>query len=144
MFVLETAIDDLSPQVIAYVTEQALALGALDVMCTSVQMKKNRVGILITLLSDASHVAALQELLLRETTTLGVRLREERRVSLAREPHPVNTPWGEVRIKRGLRAGEEIKAAPEFEDCRRIAEAEHLPLRQVMETAMQIYRQVKT
>ena len=139
--VLETAIDDLNPQIIAHVAETALQLGALDVMCTAVQMKKGRPGTLITILSDPSHVAILQSLLLRETSTLGVRMREERRLCLERNHVTVETPWGAVRIKRGLHSGEEWKATPEFEDCRKIARDHDVPLRRVMETALHLYRQ---
>ena len=142
--VLETAIDDLNPQVIAYVAERALKLGALDVMCQPVQMKKNRAGILMTILTHSPQVAALQDLLLRETSTLGVRIREEKRICLERDHSSVETPWGEVRIKHGRSGGEEFNAAPEFEDCREIAERAGVPLKRVMETALQIYRREKT
>jgi uncharacterized protein (TIGR00299 family) protein len=138
--VLETALDDLSPQVIAYVTEEALRLGALDVMCTPVQMKKGRPGSLLTVLCGAPQASRLEDLLLRETSTLGLRTREERRVTLQREHVTVATPWGPVRIKRGLRADVELNAAPEFEDCRKIAEAHGVPLKRVLETSLQIYR----
>jgi uncharacterized protein (TIGR00299 family) protein len=138
--VLETALDDLNPQVIAYVTERALQLGALDVMCTPVQMKKGRSGTLLTILSDAARVASLQDLLLRETSTLGVRWREEQRITLKRDHVTVTTPWGEVRIKRGLRDGQEYNATPEFEECRKIAETHGVPVKRVIETALQVYR----
>jgi uncharacterized protein (TIGR00299 family) protein len=138
--VLETAVDDLNPQVIAYVTGQAFERGALDVMCTPVFMKKGRPGTLITILADRKHVANLEELLFRETSTLGLRIREERRRCLERRIESVATPWGEVRIKIGIRQGIEVQASPEFEDCRRIAEACSLPVKQVMEAAMRAYR----
>ena len=139
--ILETALDDLNPQIIAHVAETALQLGALDVMCTPVLMKKGRPGTVLTLLADAAQVGALQNLLLRETSTLGVRMREETRVCLQRSHVTVETPWGAVRIKRGASQDEELKAAPEFEDCRRIAHEHGVPLRQVMETALHLYRQ---
>jgi uncharacterized protein (DUF111 family) len=142
--VLETALDDSNPQIIAYVTERALQLGARDVMCAPVQMKKGRAGTLLTLLCDGPNAAALQDLLLRETSTLGVRVREERRVTLQREQVTVTTPWGPVRIKRGLREGVELNAAPEFDDCRKIAEAQGVPVKRVLETALQIYRQERS
>jgi uncharacterized protein (TIGR00299 family) protein len=138
--VLETAVDDLNPQIVAYVTGQALQLGALDVMCTPVLMKKGRPGTLLTILSDREHVPRLEELLFRETSTLGLRVREERRSCLERKVETVATAWGEVRIKLGLRQGREVQAAPEFEDCRRIAEAHSVPVKQVIETALQAYR----
>jgi uncharacterized protein (TIGR00299 family) protein len=139
--VLETAVDDLNPQVIAYVTGHAFQLGALDVMCTPVFMKKNRPGTLITVLTDREHAPQLEELLFRETSTLGLRIREERRRCLERRIETVATPWGEVRIKIGLRDGREVQASPEFEDCRQIAEAQKLPVKQVIETALQVYRE---
>lgn len=144
VIVLETAIDDLNPQVIAHVTERAFVLGALDVMCTPVFMKKNRPGTLITILSSREKVGALQDLLFRETSTLGIRIREEQRLSLQRNHISVTTSWGAVRIKVGLWKGMEVNAAPEFEDCRQIAETHSLPLKQVLEAALQAYRQQKT
>jgi hypothetical protein len=142
--VLETAVDDLNPQVIAYVTGQALQLGALDVMCTPVLMKKGRPGTLITVLADREHAAKLEELLFRETSTLGLRIREERRRCLERKIETVATPWGDVRIKIGLRDGHEVQAAPEFEDCRQIAETRALPVKQVIEAALRAYRELKS
>jgi uncharacterized protein (TIGR00299 family) protein len=139
--VIETAVDDLNPQVIAYVTGQAFALGAFDVMCTPVYMKKNRPGTMITLLTDREHVARLEELLFRETSTLGLRTRQERRRCLERRIEKATTPWGEVRIKVGLWQGREVQASPEFEDCRQIAEARAIPVKRVIETAMRAYRE---
>jgi uncharacterized protein (TIGR00299 family) protein len=139
--VIETAIDDLSPQVIAYVMEQALAKGALDVMCTPVLMKKNRSGHLLTLLAERKDVAQLEELLFRETSTLGLRIHEERRTVLDRKNVTVNIFDETVRIKVASRQGHEIHAAPEFEDCRKLAQQKGLPLKQVQEAALQAYRQ---
>jgi uncharacterized protein (TIGR00299 family) protein len=141
IWVLEVAVDDLNPQIIGYVAERALAIGALDVMCAPVAMKKNRPGTLITVLSDRAHRRALEDLLLRETSTLGLRMREEQRVVLDRRHVEVLTPWGPVRIKVGARDGIELNAAPEFEDCRKIAEARNVPLKQVLETALRAYRE---
>jgi uncharacterized protein (TIGR00299 family) protein len=138
--VMETAIDDLNPQVVAYVMERALKMGALDVMCTPVVMKKGRPGILLTILSSAEQASALEDLLLEETSTLGLRVRQERRVCLHREHVSVTTEWGPIRIKVGLRDGAELKAAPEFEDCRAIAEKHSVPLKHVMEAALGAYR----
>ena len=137
--ILETAIDDLSPQVLAHVTERALALGALDVMSTAVQMKKGRLGTLITVLADDAHVAALEDLLLRETTTLGVRIHHERRTTLDRTHTTVTTPYGDIRIKLGSRDGEVLNAAPEFEDCRTAAASHNVPVKTVLQSALSIY-----
>jgi uncharacterized protein (TIGR00299 family) protein len=139
--VLETALDDLNPQVLAYVTERAFALGALDVMCMPVQMKKNRAGTLLTILSERKNVSQLEEMLFRETSTLGLRLREERRHCLERRHVPVTTEWGVIRVKVGFWKGREVNAAPEFEDCRRVAEAHSIPVKRVLEVALQTYRE---
>jgi uncharacterized protein (TIGR00299 family) protein len=140
VLVLDAAIDDLNPQIIAYVSEQALKLGAFDVMCTPVFMKKNRPGTLLTILSDAAHATALQDLLLRETSTLGLRIREERRVCLQRKHIEVATEWGSVRVKVGHRDETVFNVAPEFDDCRALAESKAIPVKRVLEAALQAYR----
>ena len=137
--ILETALDDLSPQILAHVTERAFALGALDVMSTAVQMKKGRLGTLLTILADDAQVPALEDLLLRETSTLGVRIHHERRSCLDRTHTTVTTPYGEIRIKLGSRNGEILNAAPEFEDCRAAAEKHRVPVKQVQQAAIAAY-----
>jgi len=139
--VMETALDDRSPQVIAYVMEQALAMGALDVMCAPVLMKKSRPGNLLTILVERENAARIEELVFRETSTLGLRIREERRSVLERKHVSVKTEWGMVRVKVGSREGHEFHVAPEFEDCRIIAEEHGVPLKRVQEAALQAYRQ---
>jgi len=137
--ILETAIDDLSPQVLAHVTESALGLGAFDVMCTSVHMKKGRLGTLITILTDDAHSPTLERLLLRETSTLGVRIHREQRSCLDRSHTTVSTPYGDIRIKVGSRNGEELNAAPEFEDCRTAGKTHDIPVKQVIQAATAAY-----
>ncbi|MHB2008665.1 MAG: nickel pincer cofactor biosynthesis protein LarC [Acidobacteriaceae bacterium] len=138
--VMETAVDDLNPQILGDFTERALQAGALDVMCSAVHMKKNRLATLITILCDRAHVEPLQQLLFRETSTLGVRIREERRACLDRKFVNVQTQWGEIKIKIGLLNGVEVNAAPEYEDCRRCAEGHSVPLKVVMQSALAIYQ----
>jgi pyridinium-3,5-bisthiocarboxylic acid mononucleotide nickel chelatase len=137
--VLETALDDLSPQILAHVTERALALGALDVMSTAVQMKKGRLGTLLTILADDAQVPALENLLLRETSTLGIRIHHERRSCLDRTHTTVTTPYGNIRIKIGSRNGEVYNAAPEFEDCRTAAAQHNVPVKLVQQAAIAAY-----
>jgi uncharacterized protein (TIGR00299 family) protein len=144
ILVMETAIDDCNPQVVAYFAEQALQIGALDVMRTPVFMKKNRAGTLLTILVDATHAPAVEDLLLRETSTLGLRVREERRVCLERRMIEVATEWGTVRVKIGSRKGEELNVAPEFDDCRQLAEKNAVPVKRVLEAALQAYRREKS
>ncbi len=139
--VLETALDDASPQLLAYVAEKALAAGALDVMLTPVIMKKGRPGTLLTVLCEPGASEAMQALLLRETPTLGVRVRQERRACLERRWETVETPYGPVRMKIGSESdGEERNAAPEFEDCRATAEQANVPLKVVQQAAIAGFR----
>ncbi|HVP43941.1 MAG TPA: nickel pincer cofactor biosynthesis protein LarC [Terriglobales bacterium] len=137
--VLEANLDDLNPQVFGYVMDRLLAEGALDVFGTPVQMKKNRPGMLLTVLCKPEHAAPLTRLIFTETTTLGVRMREERRAALVRRSVSVQTKWGEVRLKVANLNGAVANYAPEYEDCRRIAEAHHVPLKQVMQEATRLY-----
>ncbi len=141
--VLETALDDASPQLLAYVAERALAAGALDVMLTPVIMKKGRPGTLLTVLCDPAVSADFEDLLLRETPTLGLRIRQDRRRCLDRQHTPVDTPYGTIRVKIGTADGEERNAAPEFEDCRAAAEQGNVPLKLVQQAALSAYRGLK-
>lgn len=137
--VLETAVDDSTPEVLALVAERALASGALDVMLAPVIMKKGRPGTLVTILCNESETARLQDLLLRETSTLGVRIRRERRVCLERKHTTVSTQFGDIRVKIGTRDGEELNAAPEFEDCRAAAQKHGVAVKQVMQAVLAAY-----
>jgi uncharacterized protein (DUF111 family) len=139
--VLETALDDLSPQVTAYVAEAALAKGALDVMLTPVIMKKGRPGTLLTVLCNPADSAALEQLILTETSTLGIRIRQDRRSCLDRTHTSVSTPYGNIRVKVGSLSGEALNAAPEFEDCRAAAASHHVPVKQVQQAAVAAYLQ---
>lgn len=137
--VIETALDDLSPQIIAYVAEQALAAGALDVMLTPVVMKKGRPGTLLTVLSEPAKSEGLTSLILRETSTLGVRMRQEKRICLERRHVSVATEFGEIRMKLGLSGAEELNAAPEYEDCKAAAAQHGVALKQVQAAAVTSY-----
>jgi hypothetical protein len=135
--VIETMIDDSSPQLLAYVSEKLLEAGAWDVYRAAVQMKKGRAGVQMTVLCRPDLAPALQDLLFRETTTIGLRWRLEHKVALAREFVEVETSWGKVRIKIARWPNGKIaNAAPEYEDCRLLATQFSVPLKQVMEEAM--------
>ncbi|HWZ81335.1 MAG TPA: nickel pincer cofactor biosynthesis protein LarC [Terriglobales bacterium] len=138
--VLEANLDDLSPQVLAYASEKLLAEGALDVFSIPVQMKKGRPGSLLTVLCKIDDADRLTKLIFTETTTLGVRRREEQRQTLARRWETVKTSWGDVRIKIASMNGSISNYAPEYEDCRALAEANHVPLKTVIEAAMRQYK----
>jgi uncharacterized protein (TIGR00299 family) protein len=137
--VLEANLDDLSPQVLAYAMERLLAEGALDVFSVPIQMKKSRPGALLTVLAKMEDANRLTKLIFAETTTLGVRRREEQRQTLSRRWETVDTTWGPVRIKIANMNGTVSNYAPEYEDCRTLAEAQHVPLRTVMQEAVQQY-----
>jgi pyridinium-3,5-bisthiocarboxylic acid mononucleotide nickel chelatase len=137
--VLEASLDDMNPQVFGYVLDRLLEQGALDVFGLPVQMKKNRPGILLTVLCKREDVSKLTDLIFRETTTLGVREREEKRRILARKWIMVDTRWGNIRLKVASMNGTITNYAPEYEDCRKIAAAHHVPLKSVMQEAVQQY-----
>ena len=137
--VLEANLDDLNPQVFGYVMDRLLEEGALDAFAMPVQMKKNRPGAVLTILCKPEDASKFAQLLFTETTTLGVRRREEMRQALSRRWENVETPWGEVRIKIGSINGTVTNYAPEYEDCRRIAAENHVPLKQVMQEATRAY-----
>jgi len=137
--VLETALDDLSPQVLAYVSERALAEGALDVMLTPVIMKKGRPGTLLTIICNPSDSSALEQLILRETSTLGIRIRQDNRICMERSHIRVTTPYGEIRVKIGTLNGKECNVAPEFEDCRAAAIKHNVALKLVQQAAIAAY-----
>ena len=137
--VLEANLDDLNPQVFGYVMDRLLEAGALDVFVTPVQMKKNRPGALLTILAKPEDAAKLTEIVFGETTTLGIRRREEKRQTLARKWNTVSTRFGDVRIKIASLNGAVTSYAPEYEDCRRIAAEQKIPLKTVMNEAMEAY-----
>jgi hypothetical protein len=138
--ILETVIDDSSPQLLGYVSELLLGAGAWDVYRASVQMKKGRTGVQLTVLCRPELVPALRDLIFRETTTIGLRWRLENKESLSRDFETVVTPWGSVRIKIARwPSGVVANAAPEYEDCRRLAAEHSVPLKQVHQTAMSVY-----
>jgi len=137
--VLEANLDDLNPQVFGYVMDRLLEEGALDVFGMPVQMKKNRPGTLLTVLCKPEDAGKLTQLIFTETTTLGVRRRDEVRQTLARRWENVRTQWGEVRIKVASMNGSVTNYAPEYEDCRRIAAEHRVPLKTVMQDATREY-----
>jgi uncharacterized protein (TIGR00299 family) protein len=137
--VLEASIDDLNPQVFGYVMDRALAEGALDAFGAPLQMKKNRPGMLLTVLARPGDADRLARLIFAETSTLGVRIRHEQRQCLGRRWVSVQTRWGEVRMKLASLNGSITNFAPEYEDCRKIAGEQHLPLKSVMQEAIRAY-----
>jgi uncharacterized protein (TIGR00299 family) protein len=135
VWVVETNLDDMPAQAIGFVSERLFQAGALDVFCAPVQMKKSRPAVLLTVIVDLEHLEAVETLLLEETTTFGVRRALADRRKLAREVVAVETAHGTVRVKLGRMGGRLVKASPEYEDCRRIAEETGLPFNRVYDLA---------
>ncbi len=129
--VLETNIDDMNPQFYDHIMESLLQAGALDVFLTPVQMKKNRPGTLLSVITPREQVEKLLDILFEESTTLGVRVSETRRLSLPRSFHLIETKFGEIRIKVAHRGNAIIKMVPEYEDCKKAAKAYQVPISQV-------------
>lgn len=142
--IVETVIDDSTPQLLSYVSDLLLQSGAWDVYRVPVQMKKGRTGVQLTVLCRPDLVSAMRDLLFRETSTIGLHWRIETKMALQREFTEVQTTWGAIKIKVAhLLSGAISNAAPEYEDCRRIAEQYKVPLKQVTAEAMRIYASVK-
>jgi len=132
VIVIETNIDDMNPQVFEHVIAMLYKAGALDVYLTQVIMKKGRPGVKLTALCDESRKEALMKIILRETSSIGLRYYETRRSVMQREIKTVNTKFGTVRVKVARLGGKIIKAAPEYEDGRKIARQNNIPLIEVM------------
>ena len=140
VLVLETEIDDASPQLLGPLLDQLLVAGAKDAFFTPVQMKKGRPGVLVTVIAPPERRGAVEELLFRETTTLGVRHQEWDRTVLEREVCVVETAYGPIRVKIGRRGGTVYNAWPEFDDCQRAAAERGVPVKQVLAEALSAWR----
>jgi uncharacterized protein (TIGR00299 family) protein len=137
--VIEAEIDDMNPQIFGLLMDRLLAEGALDVFYTSIQMKKNRPGTLLTIVAAPEARERLTATVFRETTTIGVRYRDMTRECLDRETVTVETPLGAVRFKIARREGRVLNASPEFDDCARIARERDLPLKDVQAAASKAF-----
>ena len=142
--VMEAEIDDMNPQIFGVLMDRLLAARALDVFYTPIQMKKSRPGTLLTIIAPPDAREQLTSLVFRETTTIGVRYREMQRECLDRETVTVETPFGNVGVKVARRRGEALNAAPEFEDCARLASETGAPVKDVQAAAMRAYLEQET
>jgi len=133
--VLETNLDDCHPEILGHFVERALAAGALDIFHTPIQMKKNRPGVLLTVLCSAARADEFAEMLLRETSAFGVRRSLAERRKLRRDLTQVKTPFGEVTIKIGKLNGRTVQATPEFESCKKLAAEAKVALKEIYEAA---------
>ncbi|MBE9170224.1 nickel pincer cofactor biosynthesis protein LarC [Pleurocapsales cyanobacterium LEGE 06147] len=143
--VLETQIDDLSPQAIAYTSEQLLAAGAVDVFTQAIGMKKSRSGILLTAICPPEKVSVCEQIIFRETTTLGIRHLTQQRSFLDRKIESVETSYGAVRVKVAtLGTGEKkqtLNVQPEYEDCATLARQHNLPWREVYQMTLDAWKE---
>lgn len=137
---LETNLDDCSPERIGAVFRQALAAGALDVWLTPIQMKKQRPGVLLSLLCEEADTTRFADLLFEHTTAFGLRVEKVVRLKLARRFEPVQTEFGEITVKLGLKGDRVLQVAPEFASCEERAAAGGVPLLRVYEAALQAWR----
>jgi uncharacterized protein (TIGR00299 family) protein len=142
VLLLETEVDDTTGQFLGMLLEHLLAAGALDAFLTPILMKKGRPGTLISVLSATEKRGAIEEMLFRETTTLGVRCQEWERTTLERTLVPVNTAFGEIRVKIGRRGGMVYNAQPEFEDCRRAADGTGASVKDVWAAALAAFERL--
>jgi uncharacterized protein (TIGR00299 family) protein len=139
LWMLETNVDDMSPQVFGHVMERAFELGALDCYFTPIQMKKNRPGVLLSVLSREAEREKLMDLLFSETTTLGIRSYRVNRRALERRTVRVETQYGPIDVKVAVLNGHIAKEMPEYEQCRRAAREANVPLRVVEEAARKAF-----
>ncbi len=133
--VIESNIDDMTPQAAGYLMERLFEAGALDAYFTPVQMKKNRPGVLLTVLARPGTDESLKRIIFTESTTIGVRSHVVERECLERRTVRVKTPWGQVRVKVAERGGAVVNAEPEYEDCRELARRKKTPLASIMDAA---------
>jgi uncharacterized protein (TIGR00299 family) protein len=141
VILLEAGIDDATGEAIGHCLERALDAGALDAYCVPIYMKKSRPGVLVTVLSTPPDADRLEEILFAETTTFGVRRHSARRSTLQREHQPVDTPFGQVRVKVGRRGSQVLTVSPEYEDCRSLARQRNCTLAEVMNAAWRAWEQ---
>lgn len=132
---LETNLDDLSPEITGAVTQMLFEAGALDVWLTPIQMKKGRPGVLLSLLCDELRAKDLADIVFRETSAFGLRKEQVLRLKLRREFRDIETAFGPVTVKLGMKGEEVVQCAPEFESCRALAKASQRPLHQIYKAA---------
>ena len=137
---LETNLDDSSPEILGAAMDKLLAAGALDVWFTPIQMKKNRPAVMLSVLCELPRVEAMAGIIFRETSAFGLRTEQVVRLKLERRFEKVVTEFGEVTVKLGLKAGEVVQVAPEFESCRVVSEKSGQPLRAIYEAATRAWR----
>lgn len=138
--ILETNLDDTTGEVVGHTVKALLAAGALDVYTTPIQMKKNRPATKLTVLCEAGAKPAMEAIVFRETTTLGIRHWSARRAILQRKPESVDTTWGPVAGKRIVSPDGSVRFSPEYDACARVADEASVPLAEVMRVATNAFQ----
>ena len=136
LMVIETNIDDMSPQILGFVMERAFELGALDCWFTPIQMKKNRPATMISILCEADKKDVLTRLLYTETTTIGVRIKEVKRECLDREIVTVSTEFGDIKVKQASLGGKIVNSMPEYDDVKSAAVEHGVPFKAVRDAVL--------
>ena len=132
---IEANLDDMTPEALGFAMERLFEAGALDVYFTPIQMKKNRPAVMLSVIAPVAQERELAAAILKETTTLGVRISRTSRFTAARRVETVNTPFGDVRVKVKQFDGRE-HCSPEYDDCARVAREQGLPLVEVVQAAL--------
>ena len=135
---IETNIDDMNPEFYDYIMDQLFSQGALDVFLTPIQMKKNRPAHMLSIIVYEQNLKEILEVLFSESTTLGVRVREVKRLRLAQQNFIAETKYGKIRVKVGIFKGEIKNVAPEYEDCKKMAKQHRIPLKEIYEEAKKV------
>ena len=133
--IIETNIDDMNPEIYGYLVEKLYERGALDVFFTHIQMKKNRPGIKISVICKNNDVESITNILFKESSTFGVRFYDTKRIKLSIEERNINTKYGKVKLKIGKFKNQIITVSPEYEDCKKLASENDVPLKDVYELA---------
>lgn len=131
MLVIQANLDDMNPEYTSYITDLLFEQGANDVYWIPIIMKKGRPGVMLNVLVEEAGAQGIEEIIFRETTTLGLRYLRASCHRLGREFYTVDTPWGSVHVKAGFHNGELVQFAPEFKECEQIARTHAVPLKQV-------------
>lgn len=135
--VIETNIDDMNPQIYDHLFDVFFSNGALDVFLSNIAMKKNRPAVKLTVLCDTADEKKFSGLIFRETSSIGVRIRQEKRYKLPREIQKIQTEYGEIKIKISKLRGEILSRVPEYDDCKRIAREKGIPLKMIYDAVLQ-------
>jgi len=138
VMVIETNIDDMNPQFYDYLMERLLGMGVREVFLTPILMKKNRPATLLTVISPFGKLFPVIDFMMKETTTLGLRWREEERSCAEREMIRLRTKYGTLRFKLARWEGKKVNLSPEYEDCKKVALKKRIPLKEVFEEARRI------